>query len=191
MKHRPALLVLLLSLSLSSLKAQDPIPPPNPGLVLNIVAGHSFDFTFDEITEYQDGITNGGPTYIRIGAIYDWKLQFNADQLTFISPTGNTMELNNLGVTISSTGTNTEFNGHLTNDATVAVGLEYDPVTLLTPGVLTNKGYGIENSFILYWHMGIAQGTMNPSSIFDQMVSGVLEADDYTVTVILTLSVYP
>jgi len=183
-------LLTLLLLSYTSLKSQD-IPPPNPGLVLNIVTGWSIDFTFDEFIEYQNGIENGGQTFIRIGAIYDWKLQFHADQLTFIGTSGNTMELNNLGVTISSIGTNTEFNGHLTNFATVPVAVESDYVTLLTPGVFTNKGYGIENSFLLNWHMGTMDGNMNGTSMLDQMISGAIEADDYTVNVILTLSIYP
>ena len=182
---------MLLFLIAGNIKAQDIIPPPNPGLVLNIVSGWSIDFTFDEFIEYQNGISNGGQTFIRIGAIYDWKLQFHADQLTFIgSLPGNTMALNNLGVTINSIGTNTEFNGHLTNLATVPVGVDYNFVTLLTPGVLTNKGYGIENSFTLNWHMGTMQGTMNPTSMLEQMIAGDIEADDYTVTVFLTLSVY-
>jgi hypothetical protein len=182
----------LLLLSNIPLRSQD-IPPPNPGLVLNIVSGSIIEFTFDEIVEYKDGILNGGQTYIRIGAIYDWKLQISANELTFIGTAGNTMELNNLGLTINSIGTNTEFNGHLVNNATVPVGVTYNPsspYTLLTKGVMTNKGYGIENTFTLDWSMGIMQGTMNTTSLFDQMVQGTLLSDDYTVTVTLTLSVY-
>jgi len=190
-KKKLLFLALLLFLGAGSLKSQD-IPPPNPGLVINITDGWVIDFIFDEFNEYQNGINAGQSTFIRIGAIYDWKLQFNADQLTFIgSLPGNTMALNNLGVTISSVGTNTEFNGHITNNATVAVGLESGFVTLLTPGSLTNKGYHYENRYTLNWQMGTMQGTMNNKSMLDQMIDGDIEADDYTVTVILTLSVYP
>ena len=181
---------MLLIFGSQTLKSQD-IPPPNPGLVINIYNGWVIDFVFDEFSKYQTGIENGGQTFIRIGAIYDWKLQFNADQLTFIGTLpGNTMPLNNLGLTISSIGTNTEFNGHLTNNATVPVGLDNDFITVLTPGSLSNKGYGIENTFILNWHMGTMQGTMNSTSMLEQMIAGTIEADDYTVNVILTLSIY-
>jgi hypothetical protein len=189
-KKKPVFLALLLFLGAGSLKSQD-IPPPNPGLVINIVSGWSIDFVFDEFSEYQNGIS-GPSTFIRIGAIYDWKLQFSADQLTFIGNLpGNTMALNNLGVTVVSNGINDEFNGHITNNATVPVGLDYDTYTLLTPGSLTNKGYHHENRFTLNWQMGTMQGTMNGTSMLDQMISGILKADDYTVNVILTLSVYP
>jgi len=190
-KRTPALLALLLVLGAGSLKSQD-IPPPNPGLALNLVSDNIIEFTFDEFIEYQNGINAGQSTFIRIGAIYDWKLQFNADELTFIGVLpGSTMALNNLGVTISSIGTNTEFNGHITNLATVPIGLESGYVTLLTPGTLTNKGYHYENRFTLNWEMGTMLGTMNGVSMLDQMISGLIKADDYTVNVILTLSVYP
>lgn len=187
MKQRLAFLALLLFLGAGSLKSQI-IPPPNPGLYVNIVSGYSIEFVFDEINEYINGIMNAGQqTFIRIGAIYDWKLQFNADQLTFVgSLPGNTMELNNLGVTISSIGTNTEFNGHIVNNATVPVALESNDITLLTMGSLTNKGYGIENSFTLNWEMGTRNGNMNQTRMLDQM----LATDSYTLNIILTLSVY-
>ena len=44
------------------------------------------------------------------------------------------------------------------------VALESTDVTILTKGILTNKGYGIENSFTLNWEMGTQQGSMNPSA---------------------------
>jgi hypothetical protein len=197
MKKVIACILLFILTANACLKSQD-IPPPNPSLALNIVSNAIIDFDFDEFDKFVYGIGSGSPytgpsTFIRILAIYDWKLQFSADQPTFVAVSGNTMDLDNLGVTISSTGTNTEFNGHITNNATVPVGLTYnltDAPVLLTKGSLTNKGGGIENSFVLYWHMGIMQGTMNPQSMLDQMTEGYLEADDYTVTVVLTLSVY-
>jgi hypothetical protein len=73
------------------------------------------------------------------------------------------------------------------------VGIVYDlnsPPVILTRGALTNKGYGIENSFTFNWSMGIMQGTMNTTSIFDQLVNGDVVPDEYIVTVYLTLSVY-
>jgi hypothetical protein len=172
-----------------SLRSQD-IPPPNPGLVINIVSGYSVEFVFDEIDEYIHGIQNAGQTtFIRIGAIYDWKLQFKADQIVFYGTNdpAHQMELNNVGVSVVSIGTNQDDGSNITNNAKFApVALESTDITLLTKGVLTNKGYGIENAFTLNWEMGTRNGNMNQTRMLDQM----LAADAYTLNIILTLSVY-
>ena len=101
------------------------------------------------------------------------------------------MELNNLGLLIESIGTNQDDGSNITNNAKYAqVALESSDITILTKGNLTNKGYGIENSFTLNWEMGTRQGNMNTTSIFEQMAAGLVDADTYTVNVILTLSIY-
>ena len=95
MKTGTKILVVLFALLSVNVKSQD-IPPPNPGLVINIVSGYSVSFNFDEMTEYKNGIMNGGQsTFIRIGAIMDWKLQFSADQSIFYGENNpsNQMEL--------------------------------------------------------------------------------------------------
>ena len=171
-------------------KAQD-IPPPNPGLVINIVSGYSIEFVFDEFAEYYNGISGAGQsTFIRIGAIYDWKLQFRADQDMFYGTAdpGHQMELNNVGVMVVSSGTNQDDGSNIINNArTAPVALESTDVTLMTKGTLTNKGYGIENSFFLNWEMGTRNGNMNPVRMLDQMIP----SDSYTLNIVLTLSVYP
>jgi hypothetical protein len=188
-KLKIAFLVLFLSSGISGLKAQD-IPPPNPGLVINIVSGYSIEFVFDEINEYINGIQNAGQTtFIRIGAIYDWKLQFKADQLMFYGSgdIAHQMELNNVGVVVNSIGTNMDDGSNIINYAkTAPVALESNDVTLLTKGTTTNKGYGIENSFTLNWEMGTRNGNMNQTRMLDQMLS----PDTYTLNIVLTLSVY-
>lgn len=170
-------------------RSQD-IPPPNPGLALNIVSGYSIVFNFDEIEEYNNGIMNGGQsTYIRIGSIYNWKLQFNADQLMFYgnSNPSNQMELNNVGVVIVSIGTNLDDGSNIINYAkTNPVALDSSPVNLLTKGNLSNKGYGLNNSFIINWEMGTQRGNMNNQSILEQMIP----PDTYSLNIILTLSLY-
>jgi len=185
----PIILSLSLILFNATVMSQD-IPPPNPGLVINIVSGYSIEFVFDEIDEYINGIENAGKsTFVRIGAIYDWKLQFKADQVMFYGTNdpAHQMELNNVGVVVSSIGTNQDDGSNLINNAKFApVALESNDVTLLTKGTLTNKGYGIENSFTLDWEMGTRDGNMNPSRMLDQL----LKADTYTLNIILTLSVY-
>ena len=186
------IVVILSSLALWSggLKAQD-IPPPNPELVLNIVTGYSIEFVFDQIDEYMYGIMSGGQsTYIRIGSIYNWQLSFNADQLIFTGTNNpaNTMELNNVGVTVVSTGTNQDNGTNIINYArTVPVALSSAQELLMTKGNLTNKGYGIENSFTLNWEMGTRRGNMNNVTMLEQ----ALKPDTYTLNIILTLSSLP
>jgi hypothetical protein len=182
--------VFLTVLFTGSLKAQD-IPPPNPGLVINVVTGYSIEFVFDEISEYINGISGAGQTtVIRVGAIYDWKLQFKADQDMFYGTAdpSHQMELNNVGLMVVSVGTNQDDGSNIINYAKAApLALEDTDVTLLTKGTLTNKGYGIENTFHLNWEMGTRNGNMNPVRMLDQMIP----ADTYTLNIILTLSVYP
>jgi len=189
MKRVISCIFFLVLLVTNPVKSQD-IPPPNPGLVINIVSGYSIEFVFDEIDEYIYGIQNAGQsTFIRIGAIYDWKLQFKADQVIFYGTNdpAHQMELNNVGVVVASIGTNQDDGSNLINNAKVApIALESNDVTLLTKGTLTNKGYGIENSFTLDWEMGTRNGNMNQTRMLDQL----LKADSYTLNIILTLSVY-
>ena len=189
MKKVVFLIISSLCLVNSHIKAQD-IPPPNPGLVINIVSGYSVEFVFDEFNEYVNGISNAGQTtFIRIGAIYDWKLQFKADQDMFYGTNdpAHQMELNNAGVMISSIGTNQDDGSNLINFAKLSpLALDNTDITLLTRGSQTNKGYGIENSFTLDWEMGTRNGNMNSTRMLDQN----LFPDTYTVNVVLTLSVY-
>jgi hypothetical protein len=138
------------------------IPPPNPDLAINIVSGYDITFVFDDLDEYYYGIMGQGHnTYLRIGSIYDWQLQFRADQAMFYGTNNpsHTMELNNVGVVVISTGTNQDDGSNIINYAkTLPLALEDLDVTLLTKGSLTNKGYGIRNSFTLEWEMGSMRG---------------------------------
>lgn len=182
-----ALTAFFILMGLHQVRAQD--PPPNPGLVINIVTGYSVEFIFDEFDEYVQGIS-GPSTYIRIGAIYDWKLQFKADQDMFYGTTNplNQMELNNVGVMVTSLGTNLDDGSNIVNYAKIEpLALEDTDVTLLTKGTLTNKGYGIENTFTLDWEMGTRNGNMNQVTMLEQM----LGSDTYTLNITLTLSTYP
>jgi hypothetical protein len=189
MKTRLFILVLTSILFTGKLRPQD-IPPPNPGLAINIVAGYSIEFTFDQFDQYVYGIGSAGKsTYIRIGAITDWKLQFKADQVMFYGTNdpSHQMELNNVGVTVVSIGTNQDDGSNIINYAkTAPIALESNDITLLTKGSLSNKGYGIENSFTLNWEMGTMNGNMNQIRMLDQN----LNPDDYTLNIILTLSAY-
>jgi hypothetical protein len=179
-------LILFIALS-GQLKAQD-IPPPNPSMVISILSGYSVSFMFDEMDEYKNGIVNQGQsTFIRVGAVMDWKLQFKADQAIFYGENNpsNQMELNNVGVVIVSTGSNLDDGSNIINYAKVSpVALENNNVTLMTKGDESNRGYQNRNSFTMNWEMGSKRGNMNSQSILQQMI----EADTYSVNIILTLS---
>lgn len=183
--------ILLVSIMVShgNLNAQD-IPPPNPTMVISILSGYSVSFTFDEMTEYKNGIINQGQTtFIRIGAVIDWKLQFKADQSIFYGENNpsNQMELNNVGVVVVSSGTNQDDGSNILNYAKVSpIALESNDVTLMTKGTMSNRGYENRNSFTMNWEMGTKRGNMNSESILQQM----LESDTYVVNIILTLSPY-
>ena len=187
MKTKLILLILVLLIIVPKAKSQD-IPPPNPSLIINIISGYSVDFIFDEMSEYKDGILNGGQsTFIRVGAVMDWKLQFSADQTIFYGENNpaNQMELNNVGLVIISTGTNMDNGSNIVNYAkTAPIALENTEITILDKGTNTNKGYGIRNAFTLNWEMGTQRGNMNNQSILDQMIA----TDTYTINIILTLS---
>lgn len=185
-------LIFLFSISMlaaNAIKAQD-IPPPNPSLNISVLSGYSILFNFNQIEHYKDGIMNGGQsTFIRIGSVYDWKLQFNADQDMFYGENNpsNQMELNNVGVMVISTGTNLDDGSNIINYAkTLPIALENSEVTLLTKGTESNKGYGIKNAFTLNWEMGTKRGNMHNQSILEQMIN----ADTYTVNIYLTLSAF-
>ncbi|MCF8234476.1 MAG: hypothetical protein K9G67_05585 [Bacteroidales bacterium] len=187
---RKLLSLLLILFLYETLPAQD-IPPGNPSLRVSIVSGYSIVFNFDDMDEYKNGIMNGPQsTFIRVGSITNWQLHFSADQDMFYGdndPT-NQMELNNVGVVVVSTGTNLDDGSNIINYAkTAPIALESNEVLLLTKGSETNKGYGIRNAFTLNWEMGTQRGNMKNLSILEQMI----EADSYSVNIILTVSVIP
>ena len=185
----PAAVIIILCFGHQA-QAQD-IPPPNPDLVINILSGQSIVFTFDTMDKYKNGIQGGGQsTFIRIGSIYNWKLDFKADQNMFYG-TGNpanTMALDNVGVIIVSTGSNLDDGSSITNNAKLLpLALSSSDINLMTVGSGSNKGYAIRNSFTLNWEMGTRRGNMNPQRMLDQN----LAADTYTLNVVLTLSAVP
>ncbi len=166
------------------------IPPPNPSMSINIISGYAISFHFDEINKYKNGILNAGQsTFIRVGSIHDWKLQFHADQDIFFGENdpGNQMELNNVGLVVVSTGTNQDDGSNLINYAKeIPIALESYDRTILSKGSDSNRGWGIENAFTLNWEMGTQRGNMINQSILEQKIP----PDTYTINIILTLSVY-
>lgn len=184
----PVAILIVFVLGIKTVVSQD-IPPPNPSIGISILTGYTVQFQFNEIEEYQNGIQNAGQsTFIRIGSVYDWSLQFKADQSMFYGDANpsNQMELNNVGVTVISTGTNQDDGSNIINYAkNVPLALDDDDVTLMTRGTLSNKGFAIKNSFTLNWEMGTARGNLNNISLLEQMVN----PDTYILNIILTVTV--
>lgn len=184
----PVAICLIMVMGCKTALSQD-IPPPNPSININIITGYTVQFHFNEIEEYKNGIQNEGQsTFIRIGSVYDWTLQFKADQAMFYGngDPSNQMELNNVGVIVVNTGTNQDDGSNIINYArNVPLALDDDDVTLMTRGTQTNKGYGIKNAFTLNWEMGTMRGNMNNISMIEQM----LNADTYILNIILTVTV--
>lgn len=169
------------------LRSQD-IPPPNPELSVNILSGQSIVFVFDDMIEYMNGIMNAGHvSYVRVLSIYDWQLQFKADQVMFYGTADatNTMPLNNIGLIVTSIGSNLDDGSNIINYAkNLPLALESTDVLLLTKGSISNKGGGLRNTFTFAWECGTMRGNMNPVSMLDQH----LASDSYQLNVILTLS---
>jgi len=167
--------------------AQD-IPPPNPDLAINIVTGQSIVFVFDEISEYINGIMGGGQsTYIRVLSTGNWELYFKADQVIFYGSgnPSNTLQLNNVGLVVVSTGSNLDDGSNIVNYAqTLPLALESTDVRLLGKGTGSNKGGGLRNSFSFDWEMGTRRNNMNPLQMLEQN----LAADTYNLNIVLTLT---
>lgn len=181
------LIVLSAFLYQKRLKSQD-IPPPNPELEINILSGQSIVFVFDDMTEYMNGIMNAGHvSYIRVLSIYNWQLHFKADQVMFYGTADatNTMPLNNIGLIVTSVGSNLDDGSNIISYAkNLPLALESTDVLLLTKGALSNKGGGLRNTFTFAWECGTMRGNMNPISMLDQH----LGSDIYNLNVVLTLS---
>jgi len=188
MKHA-LFLIIIFTLSVKLLSAQD-IPPPNPYININIISGNVIQFVFSDIDQYINGIQNGGQsTFIRVGCIADWKLTFHTDQAMFYGTNNpaHTMQLNNVGLIVVSTGTNQDDGTNIINYAkTLPLALQNTPVLLLTKGSGSNIGYGLRNSFTLNWEMGTRRGNMNNQSMLEQ----ALYPDTYNLDITLTVSFY-
>ena len=189
MKQALYLFILLFALTAKPLIAQD-IPPPNPYININIVSGNAIQFVFSNISQYVNGILNGGQTtFIRVGCIADWKVTFHTDDAMFYGDNdiAHTMALNNVGLVVVSMGTNLDDGTNIINNAkTLPLALENTPVLLLTKGSQSNKGYGIRNSFTLNWEMGTRRGNMNNQTMLEQ----ALYPDTYNLDIVLTVSFY-
>lgn len=167
------------------------------------VDGVDQEITFAIAADYNDGVTEGagiapGFTLITVEATGNWELKINCpDFEPYAGPNGlgtGTIPINNLGVYVDATagaGGNTFAGGEVTcayQSAAEALGL--DNADQLLIGLGSGNGGDIDdNAFTLHWLMGTMQGTMESTSMFDQMAltPPVFGVGDFTTTAVLTL----
>jgi hypothetical protein len=164
------------------------------------VDGVDQEITFANAAQYNTGVTEGagiapGFTLISVEATGNWELKINCpDFLPYAGPNGpgtGTIPINNLGVYVIATGGNTFTGGEVTcayQSAAAALGLDNADQPLIGLGS-GNGGDITDNAFTLHWLMGTKQGTMESTSMFDQMAltPPVFGVGDFTTTAILTL----
>lgn len=160
-------------------------------LNLNVTGGGTQTATFDTPDKYNLGIDAVGTTTVTMEATSNWKLEINAAD--FSDGASATIPINNLGVWCEATGAHTigaEVTCSNTSLAT-AMGLTSTDQLLLDNGT-GNSGDAADNAFNLNWTMGTMQGTMNTSSIFQQLSDGTIaNLGSFTTTVNLTLTALP
>ncbi len=198
----------------------------NQVLRMTINNGGNIEFTFNSIDEYRDGISGDAATsgsanpaatdgfYVTdftVSSSTRWGINFGSEEGTFIGTDNpaNTLELNNVGYTLVSNGTNT-FEGAggakgttvgadlfsvVTDNGNEVAGLEEYPALLLEDNdqaATSNAGDAAENSFRLVWRCGTAEASTAPTameaaSLLNQQPSPT--PDRYVTNVIFELFV--
>lgn len=178
-------------------------------LRIHVVNGGNVEFVFNDIDDYTNGIANGATGFydsdVVVASSTDWQLHFGAEDATLIGtddPT-NTLALNNVGFTVTWTGTNSccaagnqvsSIPGVYDNSATGTAnglvqftGLATDLLLVDGGNVLGSGGDIIQNQFTINWEVGtiIGGGTtpMNATTILAQSPP----ADRYVTNVFLDL----
>jgi hypothetical protein len=154
--------------------------------------GETQTATFASAADYNNGVTEAGGivdgfSTITVEATANWDVQILAPDFT--DGGGQVIPINNLGVYCTDgSGTHTIGNEVMcdyTTDLT-ALGLSTAEQMLLYNGT-GNAGTAAENEFILHWEMGTMHGSMNPISMFNQMLAGDFDIGTYQTTVTLNL----
>lgn len=166
---------------------------------LNVTGGQDQTATFTTADDYNLGVTGpgggivSGNTTITIETTGNWNLSIEA--ANFDDAGGQSIPIENLGVWCEATGAHI-FGTEVTCAHTASAdchGVTIAPYTLIDLGTdpSGNSGDASDNAFTLNWEMGTMQGTMNASSMFDQMAAGDFGPGTYTTTVVLTLTELP
>lgn len=195
MKKILILMVAVLTLSATSMKAQD-VETVDLTVILadvldlNVTSGAALTFTFDTPIEWTTGIdgdVEGGTTTITCDATEDWDLTIDAPDLTGVG-FGGTMTADNIGLWCEATG-----NHVFGTEVTCAYQAFASPLalpnaaTMLIENGTGNAGNAADNAFTIHWEVGTMQGGMNATNMLDHVANGDFVIDTYTTTVNLTL----
>jgi len=158
---------------------------------LVVVNGGVQTITFDDAGDYNVGVNQAegiapGFTQVTMEATGNWFLEISAPDFTGAG----TIPIENLGVWVEATGTH-QFGVEVTSShqtAATAMGIQIGVQTLIDlNGAAFNGGDASDNAFTLHWLMGTMQGSMEPTSMFDQMALGLFGPGAYSTTATLTM----
>jgi hypothetical protein len=165
-----------------------------------VYSGAVQEITFATAADYTLGVTEAagivpGFSEVSVEATGNWDMTIECPNFTpggGPSPGTGIIPVNNLGVWCESQGTFTFGNQVLCAYAAAAnaLGLTIAPTDLITNNT-SNAGDIDENDYRLHWLMGTMQGSMNATSMFDQMQAGTFTPGDYTTTATLTITAIP
>ena len=151
------------------------------------LAGTGVEFTFDELSEYQNGIGEADEVTLMgsVASTADWKLEYKATAALTHSNGTNTIPLSQVGVRAAITGLYLGAARSLEPAKTDPLALDNVNVVLFNKATgTTNAGSALDNAFGLYWEMGTQNGDMLTNSLFDaNYVRGT-----YTTSVLFTLT---
>ena len=198
----------------------------NLNLVLRfqILDGGNIEFVFNSIKDYSLGMGAAGAavtnsvglgvgttltadqqmyrTRFTVAASRRWTLNYGTEQLTFMGTdnAANTFPLDNVGITMTATGTHTsvatgvtstQAGNFLVGGLTAPSALVPFPVALITDSgvAVANAGSADDNSFCIFWQCGSADGggtpAMNAVTLLQQTTSPA--PDRYITNVLFEL----
>ncbi|PTN10549.1 hypothetical protein [Mangrovibacterium marinum] len=124
-------------------------------------------FEFNELNDFRNGLGGYEKAYQSTGTISataNWNLSFFAKK-DFTHTSGNTMPLDNVGLSAKFTGKNSI--ADYSNQQPLKLSKQ-SRLILGYNGSTTNAGDASDNAFTIYWEMGTKKNDMNGTSIYDQ-----------------------
>jgi hypothetical protein len=188
---------LLLSLGISILTYAQPVADNavipvsvnlNSILRLNVTSGGNIEFTFTNIDQYTNGLSNTDryDTHFTVASSVDFDVDLSTEDATFIGADNpaNTMNLNFVAYEVTSNGSGVDgTNWNFIGAPATPEDLTQTPAF---PIVASVGGFGAgdvtQNAFIINWECGTA------ATGGGDLLSASLPADRYTTNVYLVLS---
>jgi len=158
---------------------------------LSLEQGSEITFDFANFSDYKNGLVNDTKTILKVNSSTDWKLNVKANSANLTYDV-NDIPINNVGVSLATSGTYTVGAGNYVNNASGAdnaKGLTTSDQTLIEAGTAHNIGDDEQNKLEITWYMGTQNGSMRNESIFDQLTAGDFPTGGpYTANVTFTLT---